>query len=208
MELIDEINNYDEMMLRLQFEISEIFSHQLTKGEAREDFLKEYMMKKAQSIKIVKGSIFHNDSQSTQLDIIICDQNSVLNTYGNQTLIDADYCKTIVEVKSRLKKEYLNDLAQVSYKIKKMNSKTKIGIFSYCLGQSRNSIIKHFGYIYDKDLDMYEYDDTCISNEYKMIDFIVCIDEVDEFVIIKENEEFRLCRDKPVIKYLWPLIKN
>ena len=71
-----------------------------------------------------------------------------------------------------------------------------------------DAIFTDYQMLYDKDLDMYEYDDTRISNEYKMIDFIVCIDEVDEFVIIKENEEFRLCRDKPVIKYLWPLIKN
>ena len=57
MQPIEELNFYDEKMLRLQYEISECFSHNLTKGEAREDFFKEYIKRKTGNTEILKGCI-------------------------------------------------------------------------------------------------------------------------------------------------------
>ena len=89
-----------------------------------------------------------------------------------------------------------------------MNSKIKVGMFAYCLGQDHKSILEKFGYKYDQKLEMYEYDTKNILREYKYIDYVVCIDENYEFVIINENGKFVLYTDIPIIKYLWPILKN
>ena len=42
MNLRNDIDNYNEKMLKLQFEVSEDINHKLTKGELREKFLKRF----------------------------------------------------------------------------------------------------------------------------------------------------------------------
>ena len=81
MEIVDELNFYDEKMLRLQYEISECFSHQLTKGEIREEFIKEYIKNKTGNDKILKGAIYKGVKESTQLDMIICNNNIILEIF-------------------------------------------------------------------------------------------------------------------------------
>ena len=90
MEIVDELNFYDEKMLRLQYEISECFSHQLTKGEIREEFIKEYIKNKTGNDKILKGAIYKGVKESTQLDMIICNNNVIYNKCGSHYLIDAE----------------------------------------------------------------------------------------------------------------------
>ena len=208
MKIGDELNFYDEKMLRLQYEISECFSHQLTKGEIREEFIKEYIKNKTGNDKILKGAIYKGIKESTQLDIIICNNNVIYNKCGSHYLIDAEDCKIVFEIKSKLNNEYLKKLSKVSKNIKMMNSKIKVGMFAYCLGQGHKSILEKFGYKYDQKLEMYEYDTKNILREYKYIDYVVCIDENYEFVIINENGKFVLYTDIPIIKYLWPILKN
>lgn len=204
--LVDEINYYDEKMLRLQYEASECFLHNLTKGEAREDFIKDLIYKKTGNEKILKGCIYKKNYTSTQLDIIICKNNAICNQIGTHYLIDAEDCKYVIEVKSKLNNKYLSELAKNAEEIKNMNSEIKIGMFAYSL--ETKSILKSFGHIYDKELDMYEYDETKIVIKLKSIDFVICIDENNEFVVINENGKFELYRDSPIIKYFWPMIRK
>lgn len=209
MEIIDKINYYDERMLRLQFEASEYFSHNLTKGEVREDFLKAYICKKlGKDLKILKGQIIKENEESSQVDMIFCTDDAIINKYGQHYIIESKYCDKIFEVKSRLKNEDLNKLVAVSKKIKKMNSNIKIGLFTYRLGLNVKRLFKNFGYIYYNDLETYLYKPDEIKEEYKNIDYILCIDEEYEFLLKKEREEFILYNDKPIIKYLWNIIKN
>ena len=203
--LVDEINYYDEKMLRLQYEASECFLHNLTKGEAREDFIKDLIYKKTRNEKILKGCIFKKNCTSTQLDIIICKNNAIYNQMGSHFLIDAEDCKHVIEIKSKLNKQYLNELAKNAKEIKSMNSEIKIGMFAYSL-ETKN-ILKQFGYIYDKELDLYEYDEMKIVSEMKNIEFVMCIDENSEFIVINENGKFELHKDGPIIKYFWPILR-
>ena len=202
MNIIDELNFYDEKMLRLQYEISECFTHQLTKGQVREEFIKDYIKKKIQKIEIYKGQIFEKDKTSTQLDIVICDENAICNKLGKDYLIEAKDCKKIFEVKSKLNSKYLKELCNVAKELKLMNKKIKVGMFAYTLENSMKSIVRNFGYIYDKKLDMYDYKSEQVLTEYKNIDYIICLDENNEFVLINENGKFAFYNDVPVIKYL------
>lgn len=208
MNKVDELNFYDQKMLRVQYEVSECFSHQATKGQVREEFIKEYIKKKLKKIEIFKGQILYKDIISNQLDFIVCDENVICNTYGQDTLIDAQYCKKVFEIKSKLNNKYLKELCNVSKQLKLMNKEIKIGMFAYTLENSIMSIVKGFGYIYDKELDMYEYRPEKVLAEYKNIDYVICIDESDEFTIINENGKFILYTDVPAIKYLWPILQN
>ena len=140
--------------------------------------------------------------------MIICNNNVIYNKCGSHYSIDAEDCKIVFEIKSKLNNEYLKKLSKVSKNIKMMNSKIKVGMFAYCLGQDHKSILEKFGYKYDQKLEMYEYDTKNILREYKYIDYVVCIDENYEFVIINENGKFVLYTDIPIIKYLWPILKN
>lgn len=209
MEIIDEINYYDERMLRLQFEASEYFSHNLTKGEVREDFLKDYIRKKiGKDIKIFKGQIIKETEESSQIDMIFCSDDAIINKYGQHCLIESKYCDKVFEVKSKLNREDLNKLAKVSKKLKIMNSNIKIGLFTYRLGIKATNLFKSFGYIYDCDLETYLYEQDEIKEDYKDIDYILCIYEEYEFLIKWEGNKYILYRDKPIIKYLWNIIKN
>lgn len=208
MNIVDELNFYDEKMLRLQYEISECFTHQLTKGEVREDFIKEYIKKKIKNIEILKGLIVKDNNTSSQLDMIICDDNVIYNQYGSHYLVEAEFCKHVIEVKSTLKNEYLKKLINVAKSIKEMNADIKTGMFAYSIGDNPKNMLKYFGYEYDIDLDMYYYNSEKIKNEYRYIDYVICIDENFEFVVINENGEFNLYIDKPTIKYLWPILKK
>lgn len=208
MNYVDELNFYDEKMLRLQYETSECFTHQLTKGEVREEFIKDYIKKKIGEIKILKGSIFKDNKISSQLDMIICNDEVIYNQFGSHYLIDSKFCKQVFEIKSILKNQYLEDFSLVSKNIKTMNADIKTGIFAYSLKNNLNSILKKFGYEYDEKLDMYDYNVQKIKKQYKYIDYIICIDENYEFVLINEEGEFKLYRDIPIIKYLWPILRK
>lgn len=208
MQPIEELNFYDEKMLRLQYEISECFSHNLTKGEAREDFFKEYIKRKTGNTEILKGCICKGKENSSQLDVILCCDNPIRHQIGTHYMVQAEYCAHIIEIKSKLKNSHLKKLAKVSKKLKNMNSNIKVGMFAYCLEQSQSSIVKGFGYLYDRELDMYSYDPQYVLEENKSIDYVICIDENEEFVIVKENDKFELYIDKPIIKYLWPILRN
>ena len=203
--LVDEINYYDEKMLRLQYEASECFLHNLTKGEAREDFIKDLIYKKTGNEKILKGCIYKDNYTSTQLDIIICKNNAIYNQIGTHFLIDAEDCKHVIEVKSKLNNQYLRELAENAKEIKNMSSEIKIGMFAYSL--ETKSILKSFGYIYDEELHMYEYDEKKIESKWKSIDFVICIDEISEFIVINENGKFELYKDGPIIRYFWPMLR-
>ena len=208
MNVVDELNFYDQKMLRLQYEVSECFTHQLTKGEVREDFIKEYIKKKIRNIEILKGSIVKDNKTSSQLDMIICNDSVIYNQYGSHYLIESEFCKQVIEVKSTLNNKYIKQFINVTKNIKEMNADIKTGMFAYSLGDNPKNILKHFGYEYDIDLDMYYYNPEKIKNEYRYIDYLICIDEDFEFVVINEDREFKLYIDKPIIKYLWSILKK
>lgn len=215
MHYIDMYNEYLEKLLLLQFEASEIFEHKLTKGEVREDFIKQIIKSLYEGIKLYKGCIICEDYQSSQLDIIAVNSqnNPRIATLGNSSLINIKDAKIIVEVKSRAKTSEVRDLDELAERIKGLTdyNRTKIGMFMYDYEISKINMLKKFGYKYDSDLDTYTDE---LTVDYPNIDFIVSLDinmDSDDneksFFIIKDDisNRFVLYKKPPMSKYFFDL---
>lgn len=102
MKYFDEFDEYIEKLLLVQFDASEIIKHNLTKGEVREDFLKEEVNKQFAHICYHKGFIVNNEKeyQSGQLDIIITGNDARTRKYGDQSMVDIRDARIVLEVKS------------------------------------------------------------------------------------------------------------
>lgn len=201
MNIIDEIYLYEESMLKIQYNISENISHALTKGEVREDYIKDFITRKLPNTNIYKGIIINEDKQSGQLDFIVPKSNAVVNKIGSHSMLEASECRIVFEIKSTIKMEYIYELNNTARKIKEMNEKIKIGIIGYKLDMEEKTILRKFGYIYDKEIDGYMYDKYKIDNKITLIDYIISIDENSEFLIIKNLDEYVFLKERPIIKY-------
>jgi len=71
MKCWDKYDEYIEKLLSAQYEVAEIFPHQLTKGEAREDFVKNIISSRFKTIGISKGALSDGEKYSGQCDTII-----------------------------------------------------------------------------------------------------------------------------------------
>lgn len=208
MELTDQIYLYEEKMLRIQYNMSECITHKLTKGEIREDYIKQFVSAKIPNIRIEKGFITHKEEMSSQLDFIICKENAIIHRMGQHSVIKSEDCKHIFEIKSKINMSYINKLSNVAKIIKNMNKNIKIGIIGYKLLGKENTILKNFGFIYDKEIEAYEYDSSKIKDEVKNIDYVISLDEKSEFIIVKSNQGFIFIKDYPIIKYFINLLNE
>ncbi len=213
MNYFDEFDEYIEKLLLLQFDASEIIKHNLTKGEVREDFLKEEVNKQFAHICYHKGFIVDNEKeyQSGQLDIIITGNDARIRKYGDQSMVDIRDARIVLEVKSCATTADLSKLDQVAREIKSHSDtphSIKIGMFCYSYAIQEPNMLKKFGFKYDKELDGY-FDDISIENDFNSIDFILALDgnktEVEDskdFFLIKDvySNRFVLKKKEPVSK--------
>lgn len=208
-------NEYLEKLLLLQFEASKIFIHKLTKGEVREEFIKQIIKSQYDGIKLYRGSIVCGDYQSSQIDIIAVNpqMNPRIATLGSNSLINIKDAKIIIEVKSKAKTSELRDLNRLAEVIKGLAeyNDTKIGVFMYDYEISKTNMLKKLGYKYDSDLDTY-IDEAPIV--YPNIDFLISLDPnqnhglVDKsFFLIKDvfTNRFLLYKKPPMSKYFFDL---
>ena len=213
MNYFDEFDEYIEKLLLLQFDASEIIKHNLTKGEVREDFLKEEVNKQFAHICYHKGFIVDNEKeyQSGQLDIIITGNDARIRKYGDQSMVDIRDARIVLEVKSCATTADLRKLDQVAREIKSHSDtphSIKIGMFCYSYAIQEPNMLKKFGFKYDKELDGY-FDEISIENDFNSIDFILALDgnktEVEDskdFFLIKDvySNRFVLKKKEPVSK--------
>lgn len=221
MKCFDEFDEYIEKLLLLQFDASEIIKHNLTKGEVREDFLKEEVNKQFTHICYHKGFIVDNEKeyQSGQLDIIITGNDARIRKYGDQSMVDIRDARIVLEVKSCATTADLSKLDQVAREIKSHSAtpnSIKIGMFCYSYAIQETNMLKKFGFKYDKELDGY-FDDISIENVFDSIDFILALDgnktEVEDskdFFLIKDvySNRFVLKKKEPVSKDFFMLFSN
>ena len=213
MKYFDKFDEYIEKLLLVQFDASEIIKHNLTKGEVREDFLKEEVNKQFAHICYHKGFIVDNEKeyQSGQLDIIITGNDARIRKYGDQSMVDIRDARIVLEVKSCATTADLSKLDQVAREIKSHSDtphSIKIGMFCYSYAIQEPNMLKKFGFKYDKELDGY-FDDISIENDFNSIDFILALDgnktEVEDskvFFLIKDvySNRFVLKKKEPVSK--------
>lgn len=221
MKYFDEFDEYIEKLLLVQFDASEIIKHNLTKGEVREDFLKKEVNNQFAHICYHKGFIVDNkkEYQSGQLDIIITGNDARIRKYGDQSMVDINDARIVLEVKSCTTTADLKKLDQVASEIKSYSDEPhsiKIGMFCYSYAIQEPNMLKKFGFRYDKELDGY-FDDISIENDFGNIDFILALDgnksEVEEsksFFLIKDiySNRFVLKKKEPVSKDFFMLFSN
>lgn len=179
MKYFDEFDDYIEKLLLVQFDVSELIKHNLTKDEVREDFLKKEVNKQFAHICYHKGFIVNDERsyQSGQLDIIITGNNARIRKLGDHSMVNIRDVRIVLEVKSCATTKDLRKMDQVAKEIKSYSDSQsmRIGVFCYSYLIKESSFLKKFGFRYDQEIDGY-LDDITFKNEFDHIDFILALD--------------------------------
>jgi len=210
------ICKYYQNLLSAQYDVSEIFEHALTRGEIREEFIRELITKRNSSIKAYTGVLSNGTDSSGQCDILIAPNTATVEPFGSKVMMKVENCKIVCEVKSNatgLDFKKANDSAEV---IKNLNPVQHpiYGMFCYQTKLQKNTIFKRFGYKFDNDYEAF-FEDESLELIYPNIDFVISIKDdpdggFEQFFIIRNeiNQRFNLVNDFPVIKNFFSLIEN
>ncbi len=203
---------YYEDLLRVQYRVSEFVQQHLPRGTIREDFLRDMVLKRKESLRGRKGIVAKNGTQSGECDLIFHEISATIMPIGDQIMIEPRHCKLVLEVKSNASGNDIKKTNENFEKIKTLDSdaKPRCGLFCYNTALKKKTILNRFGWTYDKDLESWK-ENTTIGLEYPHIDFIVCIACLEEdeecikkqFFLIKDSESGRY-----VLRSEYPIIKN
>lgn len=219
MNHFDQIHQYHENLLRVQYQVSEIIDDELTRGTLREEFIKEMVLKKKRSLKINKGIVSNGSKQSNPCDLIFCDSNLAIDEIGGQMIIEPKKCKMVLEVKSNATGKDFKKTNRNFGLIKSLDSRNapRCGLFCYNTVLLKKSVLNRFGYSYDKELESWG-KNTGLILLYPDIDFIICIGSLDldedcidkQFFLIKDEVagRFILTTDYPIIKNFFAITDN
>ncbi len=210
---MDEIfAQYYEDLLRAQYRVSEFVQQNLPRGTIREDFLRDMVLKRKESLRGRKGIVAKNGTQSGECDLIFHEISATTNPLGDQIMIEPRHCKLVLEVKSNATGNEIKKTNKNFEKIKTIDPDIKplCGLFCYNTVLEKKTILTRFGWTYDKDLESWK-ENTTIGLEYPHIDFIVCIACLEEdeectekqFFLIKDSESGRY-----ILRSEYPIIKN
>lgn len=216
-------DEYIEKLLLAQYEISEIIDHNLTKGEIREDFLKNIICNQFKQIQILKGLLINEETttQSGQCDIIFAENSARVRSLGSHNLVDIVDCKMVLEVKSNATGYDLKDFNEKAGTIKNLSSVSKplCGIFCYQINLEVKTVFKRFGFHFNKTLLAFEFLNS-FNLIYPNIDFVISLhkvyDENQDHNVTKQffirwdenNRKYLLFQDYPVSKYFFSLLKS
>lgn len=175
--LRNEIDLYIQELLSLQFKASKNISHNLTKGELREKFVKQVVLSQYPNLSLESGILIDGEWQSTQGDFIWLKENARV---GNFNLYELGDCNMFMEIKSNATHGeivHLNNIAtEIHTRAKAIgeNSRIIVGMFCYSTEASDKTVLKKFGFKYDKELQGYlNYDAE--KDIFKEIDFLVSL---------------------------------
>jgi hypothetical protein len=210
---MDEIfAQYYEDLLRAQYRVSEFVQQNLPRGTIREDFLRDMVLKRKESLRGRKGIVAKNGTQSGECDLIFHEISAITTPLGDQIMIEPRHCKLVLEVKSNASGNEIKKTNQNFEKIKTIDPDIKpiCGLFCYNTALEKKTILNRFGWTYDKDLESWK-ENTTIGLEYPHVDFIVCIGCLEgaeeciekQFFLIKDSESGRY-----VLRSEYPIIKN
>lgn len=184
-----EKDRYYEKLLALQYEASSFISHQLTKGELREEFIRRILIDEFVHLKdyLERGLIQQNTNEHRQHDLVWIKPGA----RSGMRMFDINDCKMVIEVKSKVQSseiEEFNDLSRHYKRCCNIESKPKTGLFCYSTSVSKETILGRFGYHFIPDEDgnydvnedepIYAFD----NDLFRSIDFIYCLNVDDEFV--------------------------
>jgi hypothetical protein len=210
---------YNQALLNAQYGVSEIIEHLQIRGEVREDFIRDLIVKRKRNLLVETGLLSDGQTQSPQCDIIIALNDAPITPIGQKVCLNVTDCKLVIEVKSNLTGQDMRLCNEKAARIKRMAGEAKplYGIFCYKFNFQKNTLLRRFRYIYDAEIMQYS-EDLSLQLDYSNIDFIVSISEEEEslenedikkqFFIIKNEITggYSFFNDYPPIKHFWRLI--
>jgi hypothetical protein len=220
----EEFDQYSEDMLMAQYDVSKIISHELMKGEIREDFLISTLESCSEPKPcLVKGTLSDGVADAGQLDIILCRPHSHLRKLGNQCFILKDDALCVIEVKGNCTGADLRNALAKSLKIRNLQGKATplYGVICYKVALELRTIMNRFGFSFDRQNSTF-YDNATNPNEaeanwrdieYPDLDFFVSLEEGKKVFLRRypiAPEKFRFVRSArpPLIQDLFAMMRG
>ena len=219
-----EFDQYSEDLLLAQYGVSEIITHELMKGEVREDFLISTLESCADpKPMLVKGTISDGQQDAGQLDIVLCRPHAHLRKIGSQCFVEKNDALCVIEVKGNCTGRDLTKAEAKAQVIQKLQGQTspQYGLVCYKVALEMQTIMTRFGYSYDTATKTY-FDNATIPSEveadwreiaYPQLDFFVSLEE-NKKVFLRKYElnpgKFRFIRtvQAPLIKELFSMTRS
>jgi hypothetical protein len=220
----DEFDQYSENLLLSQYEISDIISHELMKGEVREDFLISTLESCSDpKPKFVKGTVSDGENDAGQLDIILCRPNSHIRRLGSQCYVEKQDSLCIVEVKGNCTGRDLKRAEAKAQVIQTLQGESAplYGIVCYRFNLEEVTIMNRFGYSFDRETRTYfdnatierEFEDDWRTIAYPNLDFFICLEEgrkifLRKYEIAPNKYRFIRLTSTPIIKELFKMMRS
>lgn len=219
-----EFDQYSEDLLMAQYDVSEIITHELMKGEVREDFLISTLESCSDpKPKLVKGTISDGQDDAGQLDIILCRPFAHLRHIGRQCFVEKNDALCVIEVKGNCTGRDLRKAEQKASIIQNLQGQRvpQYGVVCYKVDLKLNTIMGRFGHSHDVSNRTY-FDNATIPNEaeadwrkieYPNLDFFVSLEEGKKVFLRKYEmhpNKFRFTRvvQSPLIKELFSMMRS
>lgn len=218
-----EFDQYSEDMLMAQYDISEIISHELMKGEIREDFLMSTLESCSEPKPyLVKGTVSDGTNDAGQLDIILCRPFSHLRRLGTQCFVEKSDALCVIEVKGNCSGKDLMGAAAKAVKIRNLQGQTAplYGVVCYKVALELKTIMSRFGYSFDSANYTY-FDNATIPKEaeadwqkivYPDLDFFASLEDgkkvfLRKYELSSGNYRFVRSVQTPLIKELFSMMR-
>ena len=220
----DEFDQYSEDLLMAQYDVAEIISHELMKGEVREDFLISTLQTCSDPApRFVKGTLSDGAHDAGQLDIILCRPNSQLRRLGSQCFVSKDDALCVIEVKGNCTGRDLRKSSEKATLIRNLRGDNQplFGVICYKMDLELKTVMKRFGYSFDHANQTW-FDNATLPHEteanwrtveYSELDFFVCLEEGKKVFLQKYeygsgNLRFFRRVQAPLIKNLFELMRG
>ncbi len=210
MTIRDEVDLYIQEVLKMQYMVSNNISHRLTKGELREKFIRRVVQDEFPNLLLKSGILCEGTWQSTQGDFLWLRDGARI---GNLDLYDLKDCLMFMEIKSQATAKELRAINDTAKNLKQRYTgdfPIKVGMFCYGTVANAKTILRKFGFTYDKEIDGYN---AYAKSKDVMpnVDFIFNLNIVDDpdeltsaYLVARDfSGNCSLYIDNPVIRYFF-----
>lgn len=210
MTIRDEVDLYIQEVLKMQYMVSNNISHRLTKGELREKFIRRVVQDEFPNLLLKSGILCEGTWQSTQSDFLWLRDGARI---GNLDLYDLKDCLMFMEIKSQATAKELRAINDTAKNLKQRYTgdfPIKGGMFCYGTVVNAMTVLRKFGFTYDKEIDGYN---AYAKSKDVMpnVDFIFSLNIVDDpdeltsaYLVARDfSGNCSLYIDNPVIRYFF-----
>ena len=210
MTIRDEVDLYIQEVLKMQYMVSNNISHRLTKGELREKFIRRVVQDEFPNLLLKSGILCEDTWQSTQGDFLWLRDGARI---GNLDLYDLKDCLMFMEIKSQATAKELRAINDTAKNLKQRYTgdfPIKVGMFCYGTVANAKTVLRKFGFTYDKEIDGYN---AYAKSKDVMpnVDFIFSLNIVDDpdestsaYLVARDfSGNCSLYIDNPVIRYFF-----